>query len=284
VRKLLSRHLDQPCLPAGLDDYVHQHSEGNPLFAIAILEHLIAQEYLVREAENGAATWNQRSPFPELETTVPDPLAQMIELEIERLNQKDQRLLAAASLMSIAFPAWAVAAALDEDAADVEEACDELARRLYFVRRAGEDELPDGTRSAFYVFAHAMYREVLYQRQGVGRRARQHTRIAGRLAELFAGREASVAREIAQHYEAAGQWQPAMAALHAAGRHALERHAFAEAASLLDHALRLVTNLRESERRSVAEQIRGDLAVAREAMTPAASIGFQKLDAFWTGT
>ena len=32
--------------------------------------------------------------------------------------------------------------------------------------------MPDGSRSAFYVFAHGLYREVLYQRQSAARRAR----------------------------------------------------------------------------------------------------------------
>ena len=83
----------------------------------------------------------------------------MIELEIERLTPDEQKLLEAGSLMSVVFPAWAVAAALKKDPADTEEACDELVRRLYFVERAGHDELPDGTRTAFYVFAHKLYRE-----------------------------------------------------------------------------------------------------------------------------
>jgi predicted ATPase len=97
-----------------------------------------------------------------------------------------------------------VAAALEKDPVDVEDACDALARRLHFVVRAGRDELPDGSNSAFFCFAHGIYREVLYQRQSSARRARRHIRIAERLGALFAGREASVARERAMHYAAAG--------------------------------------------------------------------------------
>jgi predicted ATPase len=120
--------------------------------------------------------------------------------------------------MTVAFPAWAVAAALATDPVETEEACDGLARRLHFVVRAGQDELPDGTTSAFYVFAHGLYREVLYQRQAAARRARRHIRIAERLAQLFAGREADVAREMAMHYESAGDPVRAASALHAAQR------------------------------------------------------------------
>jgi predicted ATPase len=267
VEELLSRELTQEVLPPGLADFVHQHSEGNPLFVIAILEHLIAQRFLEREGKDGVAQWEQRAPLQEMEASVPDGLAQMIELEIERLGPEEQRILEAGSLISVAFPAWAVAAALEEDAAEIEETCNGLARRLYFVERAGEDELPDGTRSAFYVFAHGLYREVLYQRQVPTRRAKRHIRVAERLGELFAGREANVAREMALHYEAACSWQRAASSLREAARHAQQRHAYGEAAELLERALRTTESLSEMERVTEGREIRRELTMARKALT-----------------
>jgi predicted ATPase/DNA-binding winged helix-turn-helix (wHTH) protein len=264
VRELLSRELGQALLPVGLDDYVFQRSEGNPLFVIALLRHLITQQYLVREKTGEGSGWKQLAPFPEVETGLPDELLQMIELEVERLNPNDQRLLEAASLINVAFPAWAVAAALEDDAAEIEEACDDLARRLYFVRRAGEDELPDGSRSAFYVFAHGLYREVLYQRQSASRRARRHIRIAERLGQLFAGREASVAQEMAIHFEAAGNWQRAAGALRSAARHAWQRRANSEAAALLEHALKIAENLAEVDRGVIIPEMHAELAQVRQ--------------------
>jgi predicted ATPase len=220
VRAWLCKELEQDALPAGLAEFVYQRSEGNPLFVSAVLAHLIAQGVLVRSGANGSAHWKQQEPFPEMDAGVPDQLSRMIDLEIERLSDEEQRLLEAASLMSVAFPAWAVAAALEKDAVETEEACDALARRLHFVVRAGQDELPGGKKSAFYVFAHGLYREVLYRRQAAARRARRHIRIAERLAELFAGREGDVAREMAMHYEAAGDQERAARTLQAAARNA----------------------------------------------------------------
>jgi predicted ATPase len=216
VRQLLGRELAQQALPPGLTDFVSQRSEGNPLFVIAVLENLIAQGVLARRGPGSDPPWEQLAPFPEMEAGVPDQLARMIDLEIERLSEDEQRLLEAGSLMSVAFPAWAVAAALQKDVIETEEACDCLARRLHFVVRAGQDELPDGTKSAFYVLAHGLYREVLYQRQAEARRARRHIRIAERLGELFAGREVDVARERAMHYEAAGDRRRAASVLESA--------------------------------------------------------------------
>lgn len=263
VRDLISRELDQESLPAGLAAFVLRRSEGNPLFVIAILEHLIAQQYLTREADGSQWRWDHAGATDELEAGVPESLAQMIEAEIARLNEQEQRMLEGASLMTIAFTTWAVAAALELDPAETEEAFQELAQRLYFVQRAGQDELPDGSQSTFYVFSHGLYREVLWQRQTEAKRARRHNRIADRLARFFAGREGNVAREMAMHYESAGNWPSAIASLRTASRHALDRQANAEAAELLDHALRLTERLRDVERKEAVEAISEDIAHSR---------------------
>jgi len=259
VRELLSRELDQAELPPGLVQFVYRRSEGNPLFVMAILEHLMAQHYLTHEAQTSQWHWVEAASTAEMEAGVPEGLAQMIEVEIARLTEQEQRMLEGASLMNVAFTTWAVAAALELDPAETEEAFQELARRLYFVERAGQDELPDGTDSTFYVFAHGLYREVLWQRQTEAKRARRHTRIAERLAKLFEGREGNVAREMALHYEAAANWPRAIASLRAASRHAFDRRAHAEAAELLDHALRLTERLREPEREQSARELSLDI-------------------------
>ena len=263
VRDLISRELGQESLPAGLTPFVYRRSEGNPLFVIAILEHLMAQEYLTREAAGGPwSLVNSVSP-EEMEACVPEGLAQMIEAEIARLGEQEQRMLESASLMNIAFTTWAVAAALELAPVETEEAFQELAQRLYFVQRAGQDELPDGSQSTFYVFSHGLYREVLWQRQTEAKRARRHNRIAERLARFFAGREGNVAREMAIHYEAAGNWTSAVASLRNAARHALGRQADAEAAELLDRAMRLTERLRDAEREEAVEAISKDIERAR---------------------
>jgi predicted ATPase/DNA-binding winged helix-turn-helix (wHTH) protein len=239
---LLSAELRQEPLPAGLVEFVHRRSEGNPLFAIAIVEHLMARRELARRESDGTAHWELAAPFEDADADIPHELAQMVEAEVERLGPEEQRALEAASLMPVAFPAWAVAAALERDTAETEELLDNLARRLHFVERAGEDELPGGAKSAFYVFAHELYREVLYRRQAAARRAQRCVRIAERLGELFKGREADVAREMAMHFEAAGNWPRAVEALRAAAHHAERRLAHAEAAELRAHAEEIVTN------------------------------------------
>ena len=265
VTEMLRRQLGQAALPSGLEDFVFRYSEGNPLFVISILEHLIAERCLARRGGEVAAQWQQVAQFGEAESSVPHVLTQMIELEVERLSAREQSILEAGSLISVAFPAWAVAAALEADETETEEACDELARRLHFLRRGGQDELPGGRRSTFYVFAHGLYREVLYQRQSEARRGMRHNRIALRLGELFVGQEACVAREMAAQFELAGNWKGAVAALRAAAGHAHERQAFAEAEELLERCARVVEQLSEADRREVMRAMEGGVPRVRRA-------------------
>jgi DNA-binding winged helix-turn-helix (wHTH) protein len=263
-KELLSRRLDQGEVPTGLATFIYQRSAGNPLFARALLEHMIAERLLVRNGGKNQVRWEQLTPISEIETCVPNGLATLIELEIDRLSPMEQKVLEAGSLMNIAFPVWAVAAALEEDPEHIEELCNDLERRTGLVRRAGHDDLPDGTRSDFYSFAHEFYREVLYQRQTTGRRATGHIRIAERLSALFFGREADVAREIAMQYESAGNWQRAVHALRAGARRSLERRAYQASTELLDHVLRIAENMGYAERDALVKEIDGELDMVRE--------------------
>ncbi|HEX3470881.1 MAG TPA: AAA family ATPase [Silvibacterium sp.] len=198
VAEYLRRELITDTLPSGLSSLIHQHSAGNPLFMIAALDHLRAQRLLL--SEEGQVTLSV--PLAEIELGVPDGLSGVIELQLDRLSDQDRRLLEAGSVSGTIFPAWAAAAALDRDVEEVEESYAALVRRVRLLSIAGQDELPDGARSTFYVFAHALYREVLYARLPAKRRAQWHLRIADRLRSMFAGQEANVAHEIAAHTEA----------------------------------------------------------------------------------
>jgi predicted ATPase len=265
VSEYLVQELKQETPPKGLASFVHQHSEGNPLFMIAMLDHLIAEGHIRQDA----GCWQLRSELAEIDMGVPKVLSDMIEMQIERLDAADQRLLEAASLIGVIFPAWAAAAALADDLEDIEEQYEKLTRRMHFLHPAGHDQLPDGTQSAFYVFAHALYREVLRNRQSPARRARRHLRVAERLEKLFAGRESDVSHELAVHFEAAAEWVRAAEALSAVAEKALRRGAREEAVRLVEQALRVLENLSEHDRAATEVKIREKF---REAMKREGSV------------
>jgi predicted ATPase len=246
ISDYLLQQLSTNTLPGGLASFVHQHSEGNPLFMAATFEHLRSQNLLLAKA----GKWHLATPLAEIELGIPDGLLGMIDLQLGRLSERERRLLEAGSIVGAIFPAWAAAAALKEDVMDVEDEYASLARRTRLLNAAGQDELPDGTRSSFYVFAHGLFREALYARQPAARRAERHRRVAEHLKSLFFGNEANIASELAQHYEAAGSWKEAIEALRLAADTAANRDADHAARELLKRALDLSENLREDERKT----------------------------------
>jgi len=181
---------------------LHRHSEGNPLFMVAALEHLTERGFVSRE--NGR--WQLRGPVEEIDLEVPESLRQMIEIQIDRLSEPEHRALEAASVSGALFSVVVGAAAASMDVGDFEELCEGLSRRHYIVRSADLQEFPDHSASERYEFLHALYREVLYRRQSPGRRAKLHLLAGERLEALFAQRPGEAAAELAYHFEKGGDW------------------------------------------------------------------------------
>ena len=231
-------------VPQGLARLVHRHSEGNPLFMVAALEHMTQRGFL----SGGKGKWKLNVPLEDIDLEVPEDLRGMIEAQIERLSPEEQKVLEAASINGVLFSvrAIAVAAGLEEEA--FEDLCEGLCRRQYMLRPAGEREFPDGTISPRYQFAHALYREVFFHRQAPGRRAKLHLRVGSRLEELFQGHESEVAAELMEHFEQAGDGPRAVKYMQLAADSAKRRFAPGDAVAILQQAPKLVKRLSEQER------------------------------------
>ena len=230
-------------LPEGFAELIHQHTEGNPLLMIAVLDHMIGRGLVSHE--NGE--WRLRIPIEEISVEVPETLRQTIEAQIGRLADEQQRALEAASVNGVLFSASVNALPADLDEESFERLCDELARRHHMVRRAGSREFPDGTVSQRYEFVHGLYREVFYSRQTPGRRAKQHQRIGERLEALFADHGNEVAAELAHHFEKASDWTRAIRYLVLASDTAGRRFQPLQAVEILGHALELAKRLPADE-------------------------------------
>ncbi len=243
-------------LPEDLAGLVYRHSDGNPLFIVAALDHLTQRGLLAREH----GRWHLRVPLEAIELGVPERLRQMLEAQIERLSPDEQRLLEGASAAGAVFATHVSAAAIDLTLDDVEDLCAKLGRRQQMVRAAGVQAFPDGTISQRYAFVHALYREVCYGRVASGRRAPLHRRIGERLEALYAARPNSVAAELAYHFEAGAAWGRAVTYLRLVADTAGQRYAHREAVAILQHALTLVRQLPEAERAVTETEMLAQLA------------------------
>jgi predicted ATPase len=164
-------------LPPGLAGLIYRHSEGNPLFMVAAIQHM-TQRGLISMVNR---IWQLRVSVEEIELSVPENLRHMIEAQIERLSQEEQRMLEVASVVGVTFSTAPVAAGAQMDEIDLEDVCEKLSRRHLILRPVGSQRFADGTLSSRWEFVHALYRKVLSERLGPGRRARVHRHIGERL-------------------------------------------------------------------------------------------------------
>ena len=230
--------------PSGLSELVHRHSEGNPLFMLAALEHMVKRSLLI--LANGR--WQLQAPLEQIEFEVPDDLRHMIEAQLQRLSTQERGALELASIAGASFSASMIGSGADIDLQSLEDLYEELSRRHHIVKWAGTQPLPDGSVTERYQFVHVLYRQVLYDRQLPGRRARLHRQIGERLAAVYAQRMEEVVSELAYHFEQAADWPRAIEYLQPAADIARRRSADRQADAMLARALELVDKLPEAQR------------------------------------
>jgi DNA-binding winged helix-turn-helix (wHTH) protein/tetratricopeptide (TPR) repeat protein len=242
----------------GLATLIHRHSEGNPLFIVAALEHMTRRGLLAQE--NGA--WRLRVPLQEIDLGIPETLRQMIQARIERASVEEQRALELASVMGAVFSAEVIAPVTNTDPEHLEHLFEELAHRHHIVRRTERHLFPAASDAQWYEFSHALYREIVYQRTARGRRTRTHRSIGDWLEARFADHPGDVAHHLAHHFEQGSDWTRAVKYLRIAADAAARRYAPLDAVPMLERALKLASNLPEPERSASEIETLDELATS----------------------
>jgi DNA-binding winged helix-turn-helix (wHTH) protein/tetratricopeptide (TPR) repeat protein len=233
IAEYLTAQSQGATLPTGLVELIYRHSEGNPLFMVAAIQHMTQRGFI--SMDNRA--WHLAVSVEEIEPSVPENLRHMIEAQVERLSTEEQRLLEVAAVAGVMFSSACVAAAAQMDEIDVEDVFENLCRRHLILRTAGSQTFEGGIVSQRWEFVHALYRTMLYERIGPGRRARIHRQIGGRLESLLGGQSKELSAELARHFEASGDWSRAVQYLRMSAATDGQRFAHREAAATLEHAL-----------------------------------------------
>jgi len=223
--------------PEGVAELIHRQSAGNPLFMIAVLDHMTGRGLMSHV--NGR--WRLTGSLEEISSEVPETLRQIIEAQIDRLTTAEQRALEVASVMGPLFSATALAAVMKVNAEPLEELLQRLSRRPRIVRPAAS-RWPQS-----FEFANTLYREIFYRRQTPTRRAFLHRRVA-EWAEAHLESSNDVAYYLADHFEQGADWLRAVKYLQLAAATAAQRLAREEAVAILRHALETVSNLSDAER------------------------------------
>jgi predicted ATPase len=211
---------------APLAAFVYARTDGNALFMVNLVEHLVQQDLLVRQA----GPWTLRD---NAETaSLPEELRQLLLRRIEALPP---------------------AAGVQCPVADVEAVCEGLVTQQHFLDDTGLTAWPDGTRGGSYRFRHAFYQQVLYERLGPTRRAQLHQRIGTRLEAGHGARAGDIAAQLAVHFERGGEVERAVRYLRQAADNASRRNAHHEAVAVLTKGLTLLATLPKSPARAQHE-------------------------------
>lgn len=225
----------------GLAALLHKRTDGNPLFLTNLTEYLLSQGVLSATGE-----WTSGAEIDAI--GVPESLQQLIGKQIERLEDGQRRILEAASLAGVEFPAAAIAFALGLDPAAVEDQCAAICRRGLFLESASMQELPDGSFSEAYRFVHELYRHVLEQSIGMARRMQWHRQFVAYLEQTYGGRVPEVAVELAAHAEGGRDSSRAITYRMLSGEIAARRYANREAMEHLRRAAQWIDSLPDPER------------------------------------
>ena len=237
--------------PVALAPWLHQRTDGQPLFLVTLVQALMERGVL-REQDGG---WMVQEGLESLALHVPESLRQLLEQQITRLPLEAQRVLEVASVAGVEFVAAAVAAGYEADATTVEEHCETLVGQQ-LLRPLGVTTWPNGTVATRYMFVHALYQQVVYQGLGAGRRVRLHQRLGECLETAYGAQAREVAAELAEHFMRGQDTWRAVRYVHQAAENALHRQAHREAIAYLRQALELLQAMAETPQR-----LRQELAI-----------------------
>jgi DNA-binding winged helix-turn-helix (wHTH) protein/tetratricopeptide (TPR) repeat protein len=229
----------------GLVRVIHERTDGNPLFIVAVVDALVQQGWLVE----AGTRWQLKPGAEEAAARVPRSLQGMVEQLFDGLSPEQQRTLESASVVGREFSAAAVAAGTDEELRVVEDRCAELARRGQFLMATGVEAWPDGTVAERYRFVHSLYQHVVYERLSPGRRSQFHGRIGARAEAGYRERAGERAAELARHFREGRDASRAAAYLRQAADNALQRSAYHESVVYLLQGLAVLQELPQTPER-----------------------------------
>src|SRR6266550_2914082 len=241
---------------------IYHHSGGNALFMVTILQDMVKKGIIAQA--NGK--WTLMVAIQDVDTSVPETLDQLIEMQFQQLSAVEQRILRSASVAGERFSVWAITTAAEIDPATIEDACEGLAEKLQFIKAAGIHGMANGQISAHYDFRHSLYREVLYRRIPEATRSKLHLLLAQRLKAFCDPCEQELATELAMHFEGGHAYEQAIHYLLLAADNAVGRFAYRDCVEILHHAHELVSKLTPSLRAEIEVRILESMGDAHFAL------------------
>jgi len=199
--RLVAMLLDQPLLPAALQQALLERAQGNPLYAEQYVRMLADRGLLVRGGGGWALAEGEELPLPET-------LQGIIAARLDELAPEEKLLLQEAAVVGKVFWLGALESVADLERGALQTLLHKLERKG-FLRREPRSSVADETE---YAFAHALVRDVVYAQIPRIERAQKH-RHAAQWIETLAAERSEDRAHVASHH-----WLQALELTRAAGR------------------------------------------------------------------
>jgi DNA-binding SARP family transcriptional activator len=248
-------------LPDSFRAVLERRTEGHPLFTVEMLHGLVERGDLVRD-EDGK--WN--APKQLDWERVPARVEAIIAERIGSLPHEWQTVLSVGSVEGETFTAETVARVLGQPEETVTAYLGGPLRQQLLVAPESLRRLHNGQRLSRYRFAHALVHQYVYNRLDAIARATGHEAVGIKLEELYREDAATIAVELARHFELAGLTSHAVPYLLEAGNQAMRLVAYREAADHFERGLALLSTLPDTPERT-SQELDLRLALAG-ALTP----------------
>jgi tetratricopeptide (TPR) repeat protein len=218
-------------VPWGLTEVVHRQTEGNPLFVQEVVRYLAEVGGLVQDKSR----WLPSKDTP-VEMRIPDGLRDVIGKRLSSMSETCNRLLTIAAVIGGEFCLEVLQKVSGMSDEDLFKALEEARKAAVIEERIGPGAVVN------YRFAHAFFRQTLYEEIIAPRSIRLHQQVARALEEVFKNRLEEHAAELAEHYShstSSADLAKAVGYGEMGARRAIEVFAYGEAVRLLDQAIRM---------------------------------------------
>src|SRR5579883_1757200 len=267
VQEYLSKRFSGNIFPPDLSILLHRKTGGNPFFVTEVVQYLVSRG-VVTDTVSSDKRWCLAMAPPDIGRELPSSISTMIQVNINRLAERERTALLAAALQGEEFESAVIARVLSMDAADVEATLEGIERKHRLISFVANRRFGQKAHTVRYRFLHTLYQEALlglFSR--IPTRAEQWaSETASAMVELAeqdnvsdaAGSdrkpiEGELAPQVAVLYEMAGDLNRALQAYLAAAEDAAGKFAHHTAIDIARRALRLLPRLSEDPVQCSAE-------------------------------
>ncbi len=208
-----------------LRDLILGKAAGNPLFMEELTHSLLENGSIVKKEDHYIFTKKLS------DIQVPDTVQGIIAARIDRLDESLKRIMHVASVIGREF-AFRILQSITEMKEDLKAHLLNLQGLEFIYEKRLFPELE-------YIFKHALTQEVAYNSLLLARRKEIHGRIGKAIEELYADRLEEFYEMLAYHYSKSNDLAKGIAYGEKAAARASSVYAYAEAARLLEQALKV---------------------------------------------